>query len=145
MSRRVLPEISLRFVSHCPRDRVPSPSPSSASSSIRFSCWRDETHLGYFDLDVPRTRRLSFHGRCLRVSAIRFAAGALYLPAPVVTSRIMSTAKHVRRVPLDGREGRAEVKKTRRNKGDRRGGDEGFYMSCRLPPPLGTVLTSCLP
>jgi len=55
---------------------------------------------------------------------------ALYLPAPVVTSRIMSTAKHVHRTPLDG-ERCIEVKKARRNKGDRRGGDEGFYMSCR--------------
>lgn len=54
---------------------------------------------------------------------------ASYLPAPVVSSCIMSTAKHVRRVP-NGRGNEVEVKKVRRNKGGRR---EEEASACRLP------------
>lgn len=107
-------ECRIEFFSRCPYalSRVSprlsaSPFIFLASSSIRFSCWHDKTQPVFRSrtarVDIPKTQRfkLSSHGRCLRVSAIHFA-GALYLPAPVVTSRIMSTAKHVHRAPLDG-------------------------------------------
>lgn len=142
MSRRILLKMSLRFVSRFPVSLCPS----SFSHRRRYGSvvGTRKTQLVFRSrmcgVDIPKTQRFKLSSRCL-VYRLYVLRRALFARPRCYQSYYVYDET---RSPLDGGRwhgGKESQKKQGRSTRRR----WRFLHVVPLPPPLGTVLTSCLP